>query len=628
MGGKSKDPNKAAMRAQDAQMKRLKGLSVPELEEYMLQSPELVGLLDAEQLQDTKLGDIQTDSRLKENQMKALEGLSQRADEGLTVEDKYAMEQMLGDVSNQEKSQRADIEQDMMRKGQDVSGLSIMSKLQNSQSSSNNARDKAMQMALGASQSKQQALANLAQQSGQMEQADYNKQANLASARDAIMKSNAMNKQNVNATNLGARQSVANQEANIANQQAQVANQIAQQNYNNQVTKVTGQGNVANAQSNIAGNAPAKPGGLQAGLAGAASMGAATGGNPYAMAAGGAAGLLSSFEDGGIAQKEAASHDKFKKDYMKRVREELAPKKEVIHAEDSAIVPFKDAFSTARNAHGGDGGQFDWNGKQYTTDVAKTESPSIDNSQRQQPSDIFSGGFNKLLKGDATVNQTIKDLGGKKLGIDNDITSQEVQTHAEAKPVLEAGPDKGIDGDKLSKGLGALSKLIGGGEQQKRSPLNLGQFSMGQPENVMGVVGPSDFSNPYAQARFENGGITTNLNYKKHTPNYEDGGTCMAEDGSLMFTSDGNGDTIGGESFERDRVDAKLNSGEAVLNVAQQQRLMDLIKGEISPNELGSDNIVEGVPSDYQEDLLGDIEDGDENTETKGFKKLLNLLGK
>lgn len=94
---------------------------------------------------------------------------------------------------------------------------------------------------------------------------------------------------------------------------------------------------------------------------------------------------------------------------------------------------------------------------------------------------------------------------------------------------------------------------------------------------------------------------------------YEDGGN---------YYSDGGGDIVPGDSYERDRVDAKLNSGEMVLNVAQQQRLFDVIKGKIGLKDVPEGDIVEGVPKEYQEEIK------DKDDMSVGFKKLLTMLGK
>ena len=151
--------------------------------------------------------------------------------------------------------------------------------------------------------------------------------------------------------------------------------------------------------------------------------------------------------------------------------------------------------------------------------------------------------------------------------------------------------------------------MKGSNPKQKNYSL---QNNVGQVQNMLSVPNQQRFTNPY----MEDGGVAEGC----------DCGTKKAEDGSLMFTSDGQGDIVEGDSFERDRVDAKLNSGEMVLNAAQQQRLMDMLRGKISVDEMGDGEIVEGVPADYQEDLY---EDGKtEDNKIEGLKKLLEALGK
>ena len=158
MGGKAKDPNKAAMKMQREQMRRLDALELPELQEYVLQNPELVGLLEAEQLGPSAMEDISLDPALKEKQMMALQGLQERSDQGLTAMDKMQMEEMLGQAGAMEKSARAGIEAEMQRRGTADSGASLMSKLQGAQGAGNSARQKAMQMAAQGAQQRMAAL--------------------------------------------------------------------------------------------------------------------------------------------------------------------------------------------------------------------------------------------------------------------------------------------------------------------------------------------------------------------------------------------------------------------------------------------------------------------------------------
>ena len=584
MGSKS-DPNKAAMKQQKAQMKRLDAIDTPELQEYILQNPELVGLLEAENIDATELANIQLDPRLRDNQMQVLASLKERADEGLTAQDKFQMEELLGQASAQERSQRAAIEQQMAERGMDSSGASLMAKLQGSQSSANNARQRAMQMAAQSQQNRMNALSQLGSQSGNMQNADFARQSQVASAKDAIARANAMNRQNVSSANLAARQGIENQRANTANQQSQVKNQLSQQEFNNQIAKASGQGNVANAMSNISANAPQRPGGLQAGLAGAATGAAITPGSPIGAGIGAGVGILGSMlEDGGIARNEYADggvpsndllprerryeeseearankadeikqHESFKKKYMKRIHKELMgeDKKEPVRAQDGNLY----------NAN------------------------------------LMAQDMKKFSKGETPEGTAI-------IGRGNDKTSAEVQTYEDAEELI-APKEKGVDFD-LEKGLGALSKFMEDSQGPKKKDLNLGSFNMDQPQNVMSPIGPSQYSNPFKSARFE------------------DGGTAYA--------SDGMGDIVdsGMESYADDRVDAKINDGEAILNVPQQQRFMDLVRGKISVDELGEDDIVEGVPSDYRDSLHDKIEMEQEPSGNKveGLKKLLEALGK
>lgn len=609
-GGGGKSPEEKAMEIQEAQMKRLSELELPELEEYLLQNPELVGLLEAEGIDPSAMGDIQLDPAMKEKQMQALQGLAERSEQGLTDQDKMVMEDMLGQVGAQERSQRASIEQDMARKGTGDSGTSLMAKLNASQGGANTARQKAMQMAAQGQINKMNALQSMGQMAGSMENVDYGRQANAASAKDAIAKANAMNRQNVNAANLSAQQSIENQRAGIANQQAQVGNQIKQQNYNNAYTKAGGQGQVANSMSQIAGNSPQKPGALQAGLAGGISGFAATG-NPWGAAAGAGLGVLSSFEDGGIAKsqdRELKQHDKFKSDYMKRVRQELTPqeeaKKEVtgqIHAEGGFGVP--DALTGAEPTME-DMVNFDFK------EAGKTKE-----------------GLNSFLnKGNAitesvNTDRQINDFGDYQVDAKNKEMLGNITDDVMARG--ESPEASGMSSSDLQKGAKALSGILGNGKS-KRKKLKLGAYNQPKIQNIMTPIQQQQFGNPMAKfgAALENGGL----------PSYECGGvhsgTTEAEDGEVMFDSEGEGAIVGGDSFERDRVDARLNSGEAVLNVAQQQRLMDILRGEESVDNLGGDDIVEGVPESYQEELTEDI-DGEEveDMRVSGLKKLLSALG-
>jgi len=260
---------------------RLDAVDLPDIEKMRiaLEAPELVDLLEAEQLDPSQLEQIMTDPVLKEKQMMALEGLRERSEQGLTAQDKMAMEEMLGQVGAQEKAQRAAIESEMQRRGTADSGTALMQKLQASQGGAQSARQKAMQMAAQGQQQRMAALQGMGQMAGQMEGQDFSRQAQVASAADRIAQANAMNRQNVSAQNLAARQNIANQQANIGNQQQMYNKGLYQQQFQNKMAKAGAQnqatGNLANMYAQQAGaqaQADASTMGSIAGLGAAALM--------------------------------------------------------------------------------------------------------------------------------------------------------------------------------------------------------------------------------------------------------------------------------------------------------------------------------------------------------------------
>lgn len=450
--GAVEDSIKKAEAATKEQLARLNAIDIPDIEKQriLLENPELMGQLDTEQLGSSALEEISLDPKAREAQLNALQSLQQYADEGMSDADKFGMEQMLGQVSAATKSNQANIEADMARRGMDSSGASLMSKINAQQSGANTAREQAMQQAAQGQQNRMNALNQLANQSSAMQSQDYSRQANVASAKDAIAQANAANRYQTNATNLAAKQSIENQRANMANQQETFNKGLIQQQFGNEITKATGQnqasGQLANMYSNQAQSQAA---------ADAATTGAVFGLGAK-LASGGAAqdgGVMSKYENGGV-------HNNFQNDTDERKR--LAKEKE-----DKQHEAFKSKY------------------------MKKVR--------------------NELSEGDR------RDIPSAKL---------------------------------------------------------------------------------------------------------------HAQDGGTMYASEGNGDIVdsGMESYADDRVDAKINDGEMILNVPQQQRLMDLIRGEISVDELGNDDIIEGVPRDYR-DELHEEHSPESDSKMKGIEELLRMLG-
>jgi len=262
---------------------------------------------------------------------------------------------------------------------------------------------------------------------------------------------------------------------------------------------------------------------------------------------------------------------------------------------------------------------------------------------------------------------------------ERDIVAEVVEnTQLAPKEELSSKSADEKDTKGLQKGLGALSKML---EQPKRKAVKLPAYSQPQLKNIMQPIQAQQFNNPMEKfgSAFKDGGVPKYADGKQsmwqkefsegftgtesesegqseydknqarrrrflesRTPEqlrereakikaqggYQDGGTPM-------YASDGMGDIIdsGMESYADDRVDAKVNDGEAILNIPQQQRMMDLIRGKIGVDELGDDDIVEGVPRSFRDEIHEDLENESEYGEkgesdkVSGLKRLLEALG-
>jgi hypothetical protein len=227
--------------SQIEQQARLDAVKDPELKKILLENPELVGQLSAEQLGESAMGDINLDPRLGEARMTALQGLMERGDEGLTAQDKMQYEQLLGGVDAQEKARQATIQSQMAQRGALDSGAQLASQLSSSQGSANNARMQAMQMAADSASQRMNAQAQAGQMAGQMQSQDFGRQAQQAGARDAIAKFNAANRQDVSRQNLQARQSLEDMRAGNVNRQQELEHKRQKDMFDAGMRKATGQ---------------------------------------------------------------------------------------------------------------------------------------------------------------------------------------------------------------------------------------------------------------------------------------------------------------------------------------------------------------------------------------------------
>lgn len=249
------DAGAAAYRESNRLMKesvaKLEALGVPSVEaqKIALNMPEIAGQLDAEQLDSTALADIIEDPTLRENVMNAIRSESEASETGFSDEDRARMDAMRRSVQGDESARQASIMQSMAERGASGSGSELAARLSSAQGSSDRAAQEAVQLAGQGAAQRRDALGNMANMSSGLRSQDLNKSQNQASAQDAINQFNAMQRAQIQSQNLSERQRIGEQKNALQNQQ-QVHNKgLLQQDYQNRLQKATG---VSGATSNLA----------------------------------------------------------------------------------------------------------------------------------------------------------------------------------------------------------------------------------------------------------------------------------------------------------------------------------------------------------------------------------------
>jgi hypothetical protein len=271
---------KEANRLMRDNVEYLKSLGVPtvEAQRIALESPEVVGMLQAEQLGQSRFEDIQMDPRLQSINMAALEDITGIAQTGFGAADRLALEEIKRRASGQAQAQRATNLQQMQERGMGDSGALLISQLQAGQSAADTASMQGMQQAAQAQQARMAALGQQANMASGMQGQQLQLAGQKATAADAIAQFNAQNRQNIAAQNLAARQRIAEAGTATRNQQQIYNQQLIQQQYQNELAKRQA---AAGQQTAMAGNlqqqAAAAQQGQQAMTSGLISAGATLG---------------------------------------------------------------------------------------------------------------------------------------------------------------------------------------------------------------------------------------------------------------------------------------------------------------------------------------------------------------
>ncbi len=208
----------------------------PELEHAIKEDPsafqQVVQNTKYSQAQDRALGQLQS--------------LGEQG--GFSLSDKAGLQQELLENANKDKANREAITDEMARRGQGGSGMSLQAQLQGQQASGD--RDAMARLsALGSAHDRAlQAIQGAGTLAGQMGQQDWQRKSDVATAQDRINQFNTQNAQAVQERNVGARnqaaaanlnnaQTVMNQNTQLSNQEQQYNKELLQKQYENQLQK-------------------------------------------------------------------------------------------------------------------------------------------------------------------------------------------------------------------------------------------------------------------------------------------------------------------------------------------------------------------------------------------------------
>lgn len=263
-GGSFGSAKDSAVKGVDA----FRDVQLPTAEELQYQLSELIdsGQLTPEQataiMQDSSaLNQITLDPKLKQAQMEALAQLQDIGqNKGLTAMDRAQLAQIQSDEATQARGAREAILQNAQMRGMGGSGMEMLAQMQNAQDAATRQAARDTSVAGMAQQRALQAIQSAGQMGGQIQGQDFDQQARIAAANDAINQFNTANKnqammQNVQANNdaqkfnLQKQLEVNKANTDIKNQQAQANAQAKQQVATNALNKA---GGVSGAYGNVA----------------------------------------------------------------------------------------------------------------------------------------------------------------------------------------------------------------------------------------------------------------------------------------------------------------------------------------------------------------------------------------
>lgn len=150
---------------------KVEGLYTPELEESI-------------NLAEFEAGKIKEDPSLRESRMGALRLLSERADAGLTAEDRASFNKLRNAVATQEQGRQQGIIQEMQQRGQGGGGAELAARLLSSQAATNRAAEGGDEIAAAASRNALEAASRYGTEAGNIREQDFSTAQAIANAKD------------------------------------------------------------------------------------------------------------------------------------------------------------------------------------------------------------------------------------------------------------------------------------------------------------------------------------------------------------------------------------------------------------------------------------------------------------
>jgi hypothetical protein len=194
---------------------------------------------------------ISLDPRLQAAQMEALDQISQMGETGLLPGEKAALNQARRAAAGEAQAKSAQLLDEFTRRGMGGSGAELASRLQAGQSSADRLGQESDRLAQMAQERALSAITQKGNLAGSIRGQEFGEQSDIAKAQDAINQFNTANRQQVQATNVGAtnqagmrnlseKQRIAENNIALKNREQEYNKGLIQQKFQNEIQKAGG----------------------------------------------------------------------------------------------------------------------------------------------------------------------------------------------------------------------------------------------------------------------------------------------------------------------------------------------------------------------------------------------------